>query len=151
MQHEPLANRRSSSTDTFPAISVNGARSGDWEFVRRADNYQDNGFVGDVNSRQMTCFQNSHQAAQGMAAVSAGSTVTYHSNQGIFHPGPMSFYLAKVPAGQSIDSFDGSGAVWFKIAHEQPSFGSQLSWPSNSMCPLPPLSFSPPFSILQEI
>ena len=45
----------------------------------------------------------------------------------------MSFYLAKVPAGQSAKTFTGDGNVWFKIWHEQPTFGSQLTWPSMSM------------------
>jgi hypothetical protein len=79
----------------------------------------------------MTCFQRSHQPAQGTASVTAGSTVTYHAGQAVYHPGPMSFYMARVPSGQSIESFDGSGAVWFKISHEQPNFGGQLTWPSN--------------------
>ncbi|KAH8887705.1 endoglucanase II [Thozetella sp. PMI_491] len=40
--------------------------------------------------------------------------------------------MAKVPAGQTAASFDGSGQVWFKIYEEQPNFGAQLTWPSNS-------------------
>lgn len=43
----------------------------------------------------------------------------------------MHFYMAKVPEGESIDAFDGSGDVWFKIYEEQPQFGDQLTWPSD--------------------
>ncbi|SPO05164.1 related to cellulose binding protein CEL1 [Cephalotrichum gorgonifer] len=117
---------------TFPSIQAAGATSGDWQYVRRADNWQNNGFVGDVNSKQMTCFQSSPSPAQGKATVAAGSRLTYQAKPNVYHPGPMAFYLAKVPAGSSIDSFDGSGAVWFKIYHEQPQFGAQLTWGSNN-------------------
>lgn len=103
----------------------------DWEHVRKADNWQNNGFVGDVSSQQIRCFQSSHAAAQSTLNVSAGSTVTYTANPNIYHPGPMQFYLARVPDGQDINSWKGDGAVWFKVYHEQPNFGAQLTWPSN--------------------
>lgn len=39
--------------------------------------------------------------------------------------------MAKVPAGQTVESWDGSGNVWFKIYAEQASVsGGQLSWGS---------------------
>lgn len=112
---------------TFP--KVNGG--GDWAQVRRADNWQNNGFVGDVNSAQIRCFQSSPSAASASLNVTAGSTVTYSAAPNVYHPGPMAFYLARVPDGQSISSWNGDGAVWFKVYHEQPSFGSQLTWSSN--------------------
>jgi len=40
-------------------------------------------------------------------------------------------YLARVPDGQDVKSWNGDGAVWFKVYQEQPTFGSQLTWPSN--------------------
>jgi len=116
---------------TFPRVQ-NGF---DWQYVRRADNFQSNGFVADVNSQQIRCFQNIHSPAQATLNVTAGSTVTYYSNQAIFHPGPMSFYMARVPDGQDINSWKGEGAVWFKIYHEQPTFGSSLKWSSEGMNP----------------
>ena len=121
------ANASSTKPDTFPSIQSSGA----WEQVRQADNWQNNGFVGDVTSPQMACFQSSPSAAAGAASVAAGSSVTYHASPNVYHPGPMHFYMAKVPEGGSFDSFDGSGDVWFKIYEEQPNFGSQLTWPSN--------------------
>ncbi|KAK3903717.1 glycoside hydrolase [Staphylotrichum tortipilum] len=120
------------------ALGVNGhyafprvGGGSDWQQVRRADNWQSNGFVADVSSAQIRCFQSSPAAASASLNVTAGSTVTYYANQGIFHPGPMSFYLARVPDGQSVSSWNGDGAVWFKVYHEQPNFGSQLTWSSN--------------------
>lgn len=114
---------------TFPRV----AGGSDWQHVRRADNYQSNGFVGNVGSEQMRCFQSNHQGAQATLKVAAGSTVPYHASQGVYHPGPMAFYMARVPDGQSVSSWKGEGAVWFKIYHEQPGFGQQLTWGSTSM------------------
>lgn len=112
---------------TFPRVNSGS----DWQHVRRADNWQNNGFVGNVNSEQIRCFQSSHAPAQATLNVTAGSSVTYHANPNTYHPGPMQFYLARVPDGQDINSWKGEGAVWFKVYHEQPNFGSQLTWPSN--------------------
>jgi hypothetical protein len=114
---------------TFP--KVNGGA--DWAQVRRADNWQNNGFVGDVNSAQIRCFQSSPAAASSSLNVTAGSTVTYSAAPNVYHPGPMAFYLARVPDGQSVNSWNGDGAVWFKVYHEQPNFGSQLTWSSNGV------------------
>ncbi|KAL2116280.1 hypothetical protein VTJ04DRAFT_8447 [Mycothermus thermophilus] len=113
---------------TFPRINSGG----DWQYVRRADNWQDNGFVGNVNSPQIRCFQSRHQAAPATLNVTAGSTVTYYANPNVYHPGPMAFYMARVPDGQDINSWTGEGAVWFKIYHEQPTgLGQQLRWSSD--------------------
>jgi hypothetical protein len=64
--------------------------------------------------------------------VAAGSTIGFTSNQNIFHPGPIQFYLAKVPDGKTAATWDGSGEVWFKIYGEQPKFGSTLTWTSEN-------------------
>jgi hypothetical protein len=119
------------SPDTFPSISGGGGKTGDWEYVRRAGNWQSNGFVGSVTSAEIRCFQNSVQPASKTMSVAAGGTVSYNAAPNVYHPGPMAFYLAKVPAGQTVASWAGDGAVWFKIFHEQPNFGGQLTWPSN--------------------
>ena len=117
---------------TFPKAG-GGA---DWQQVRKADNWQNNGFVGDVTSAQIRCFQSSPAAASATLNVTAGSTVTYSSAPSVYHPGPMQFYLARVPDGQTVTSWNGDGAVWFKVYQEQPNFGAQLTLPSNGMAPL---------------
>jgi len=111
---------------TLPKVGTGS----DWQQVRKADNWQNNGFVGDVNSAQIRCFQATPAAAPSIYNVTAGSTLTYYANPSIYHPGPMQFYLARVPDGQDIKSWNGDGAVWFKVYQEQPNFGSQLTWPS---------------------
>lgn len=113
---------------------MGGTNAGKWQAVRQAKNWQDNGFVGDVTSKDIRCFELSPgTGAPVVANVTAGQQVTYNIDPNLYHPGPMSFYLAKVPAGQSAKTFTGDGNVWFKIWHEQPTFGSQLTWPSMSM------------------
>ncbi|KEZ42487.1 hypothetical protein SAPIO_CDS5697 [Scedosporium apiospermum] len=118
---------------TFPSIQS----TGDWQYVRRADNWQSNGFVGSVTSEQMRCFQSREEPSKATFTVAAGSQITYNALPNVYHPGPMAFYLAKVPEGQTIDTFDGAGDVWFKIYHEQPNFGGQLTWPSNGKSNFP--------------
>ena len=121
---------------TLPKVLVGGSGS-DWQYVRKADNWQNNGFVGNVNSEQIRCFQSAHAGAPGTLEVAAGSTITYGASPNVYHPGPMQFYLARVPDGESVSSWKGEGPVWFKIYHEQPNFGSQLTWPSNGKSSFP--------------
>lgn len=81
----------------------------------------------------MRCFTSGNRAAPKTMSVAAGSTVVYKAGQGVFHPGPIQFYMAKAPAGQTAASFDGSGNVWFKIYAEKAQSGSGgLSWASLS-------------------
>jgi len=58
--------------------------------------------------------------ATGTAEVVAGVTdvgmVTRTSPTGIWHSGPGVLYLGKVPEGETVDSWDGSGRHWFKLA-----------------------------------
>lgn len=119
--------------DTFSSLIVGGKSSGDWTAVRKAKNWQNNGPVTDVTSDDIRCYE----LAPGTGAsetvnVTAGSDLAFQANPDIYHPGPLSFYLAKVPAGQTAATFDGTGSVWFKIYEEQPNFGgSALTWSSN--------------------
>jgi len=97
-----------------------------WTAVRKAKNWQSNGFVGDVTSSDIRCNQLSPATAT--LSVAAGSSVKVNVNPNAYHPGPFQSYLAKVPAGQDINTWDPTGAVWFRIYAEQPKFGSQLTW-----------------------
>ncbi|KAK0612769.1 glycoside hydrolase family 61 protein [Bombardia bombarda] len=122
---------------TFPKAYVGSAATTDWQYVRKADNFQSNGFAGNVASEQIRCFQSTHAGASGTLSVAAGSQVTYGAAPNVYHPGPMQFYLARVPDGVDVSSWKGEGAVWFKIYHEQPNFGAQLTWPSNGKSTFP--------------
>lgn len=114
------------SSDTLPTI--NGAPA--WSAVRQAKNWQNNGFVGDVTSSDIRC--NQLKAGNETVSVSAGSSVKVNVNPNAYHPGPFQSYLAKIPDGQDVNSWDPTSAVWFRIYAEQPKFGSQLTWLSES-------------------
>ncbi|KAK4442824.1 putative endo-beta-1,4-glucanase D [Podospora aff. communis PSN243] len=120
---------------TFPSTIYNGVRAGDWQTVRMTENRYHNGPVTDVNSQAMTCYElNPGQGAPQTLNVNAGTTVTIAAGGGIFHPGPLHAYLAKVPPGRTAKNFDGKGAVWFKIYQDGPTgFGTgTLRWPSDN-------------------
>jgi hypothetical protein len=70
------------------------------------------------------------KTAPNVASVPAGSTIHYISTQQVNHPGPTQYYLAKVPDGKDVKSWDGSGAVWFKISTTMPTVNAQkqMSW-----------------------
>ncbi|KAI4867691.1 glycoside hydrolase family 61 protein [Hypoxylon rubiginosum] len=117
---------------TFPALVANGAATTKWEYVRKTTNYQSNGPVTDVTSDQFRCYQLApgSEGAKTMS-VAAGSTVGFTADASVSHPGTLQFYMAKVPTGQKADSWDGSGAVWFKIFSQGPNISpSGLTWPS---------------------
>ncbi|KKY39326.1 putative glycoside hydrolase family 61 protein [Diaporthe ampelina] len=110
---------------TLPSIQNSAA----WTAVRQAKNWQDNGFVGNVQSSDIRC--NQLYAGNSTVSVAAGGSVSVSIAPNIYHPGPFQSYLAKVPAGQDINTWDPTSAVWFRIYAEQPTFGSQLTWTSN--------------------
>jgi len=112
---------------TFPSI----AGTADWADVRQTVNWQSNAGLSDVTSSQIRCYTNGAGRASGTQTVAAGSSVSFKANPNIFHPGPLQFYMAKAPEGQTAASWDGSGNVWFKIYSEPASSsGGQLSWAS---------------------
>jgi len=117
---------------TFPALIANGQTTTAWQYVRKTTNYQSNGPVTDVTSNQIRCYELSPgtPAPQTMT-VQAGSSIGFTAQSSISHPGPLQFYMAKVPAGKTAASWDGSGNVWFKIFEQGPSISSGgLTWPS---------------------
>jgi len=91
--------------------------------------------VENPTSADIRCYTS--QTAANVMTVPAGSTIHYISTQQINHPGPTQYYLAKVPSGSSAKTFDGSGAVWFKISTTMPTMDSnkQMVWPAQSMIP----------------
>lgn len=86
----------------------------------------------DVNSEAFRCYQLApgNEGAKVMT-VAAGATVGFTAKASVSHPGTLQFYMAKVPSGQTADSWDGAGAVWFKIFSQGPNIApSGLTWPS---------------------
>jgi hypothetical protein len=112
--------------------------------VRTTSNFQNNGPVTDVSSSQVRCYELSPgKGAPSTQSVAAGSSVTFKVAPNLFHPGPLLFYMAKVPAGKTAKDWDGSGNVWFKIYEEKATVANGgLAWASLSK------SFSIPQLIL---
>ncbi|KAK1753016.1 glycoside hydrolase [Echria macrotheca] len=116
---------------TFPSTITNGVRDPDWTTVRMTENRYSHGPVTDVTSAAMTCYElNPGTGASKTLSVAAGSNVTFAVDTNIGHPGPLQFYLAKVPSGKTAATFDGKGAVWFKIYQDGPTgLGTQsIKW-----------------------
>ncbi|KAH7010823.1 glycosyl hydrolase family 61-domain-containing protein, partial [Microdochium trichocladiopsis] len=118
---------------TIPRASANGVSGSDWQFTRITSNYQSNGPVTDVTSSAMTCYErNPGQSTASTLAVTAGGTITFGIAPNIYHPGPLNIYMAKAPS--SAATFDGKGAVWFKVYQDQPKVvSSGLEWPNNGV------------------
>ncbi|KAK4156346.1 glycoside hydrolase [Chaetomidium leptoderma] len=118
---------------TFPRLVVNGKpEEKDWSVTRMTKNAQSKQGIENPTSADIRCYTS--QTAANVATVPAGSTIHYVSTQQINHPGPVQYYLAKVPAGSSAKTFDGSGAVWFKIGTAMPTMDAnkQLVWPGQN-------------------
>ncbi|KAI0394950.1 glycosyl hydrolase family 61-domain-containing protein [Xylariaceae sp. FL0594] len=120
---------------TFPGLVYNGVTEADWTFVRETTNHYSHGPIQDVTDKQIRCYElvpGSNGA--GTKSVNAGDTVGFRVDGGIQHPGPMQFYMAKAPAGQTAETFNGDGAVWFKIYEEHPTVTSTgLVWSSSGL------------------
>ncbi len=77
-----------------------------------AANHNSNGPVTDVTSEDIRCYQQTHGGGGSTSTFNAkaGGTVSWAASPNIFHPGALSAYMAKVPAGMTAATFDGSGA-----------------------------------------
>ncbi|CAN8097699.1 unnamed protein product [Discula destructiva] len=116
------------ATAHYTLPTINGAP--DWTAVRKANNWQNNGFVKDLTSSAIRC----NQLDPGTATVNvaAGGTVTATFNNNLYHPGPFQSYMAKVPDGADVNTWDPTDAVWFKIYQDALIPGSSsATWTSN--------------------
>ncbi|TDZ33124.1 Endo-beta-1,4-glucanase D [Colletotrichum spinosum] len=118
---------------TFGRLVYGGTTYPEWQHVRKTLNFYSNGPADGVSSTQIRCYEADAKDRGAVATlpVTAGQTIGFASNSVVGHPGPASFYMAKVPAGQTAATWDGSGAGWFKIYHERPTITSGgLEWAS---------------------
>ncbi|KIM28928.1 glycoside hydrolase family 61 protein [Serendipita vermifera MAFF 305830] len=108
-------------------LGING--SGDYQ---QYDNYYSNGPVTNVASSDIACNLGAIARTTGTLTVAAGSTATFNVPNGISHPGPLLWYMAKAPG--SVNGWNPSGNVWFKIAQTGATFsGGAMSWPSSGL------------------
>ena len=126
---------------TFPELTVKGTKTGQWSYVRKTANYQSNGPTTDVTANAIRCYELSPGTGSKPYTVNAGDSVGFTAVSSISHPGPLQFYLAKVPDGKTAANWDGSGDVWFKIYSQGADFsGGQMNWPSSGkLSPLLPV------------
>lgn len=134
----PTAKPPTNPADRFSKLIINGvAEEKEWTSVRQTKNYQGNQGVTDVNSPDMRCFQNRPGTATATAA--AGDRLGFVAMSAVTHFGPVSFYMARVPEGQNINTWEAAGNVWFKVGEISavPSNGGGLTsgeatWPAYS-------------------
>lgn len=123
---------------TFPYyITPSGNVTGEWEYVRETANHYSNSPVTDVNSTAIACYQlttGNEGAVTG--TVAAGDVVGLQLDTDISHPGPLAWYMAKAPSGETASTMNGSSTdvEWFKIAEDTPGVTSSgLTWPSEGL------------------
>jgi hypothetical protein len=91
------------------------------------------GPVTDISSPQIRCYELSPGTASQTYTVAAGDTLGFTAQTSVSHPGPLQFYMAKVPEGKTAATFDGAGAVWFKVYSQGATFsGGQMTWASSN-------------------
>src|SRR5687767_1668641 len=121
------------NTDTFPHVIYNGETSAEWEYVRKTENYQSHGPLTDTSSSKMGCYQLA-AGSEGASTltVSAGDEVGFALDPQIQHPGPLSFWLAKAP--DTVEDWDPTGDVWFKIWEDNPTItSSSITWETDPL------------------
>ncbi|KAK2760370.1 hypothetical protein FQN54_002440 [Arachnomyces sp. PD_36] len=99
----------------FPNTIVDGKESGDWEYIRDTANNPTSGPVEDVSSDLLACYEKANRAAADVQSVAAGSEIGFVSSNTIGHPGPVLWYMAAVPEGEDVTTWEPTGDVWFKI------------------------------------
>lgn len=118
----------------YPSMILDGVITPQWSDVRQWTGYQSYNPVVDVTLVDIRCnVDASTNFAADILSVPAGSLLgfdVFPDTTGIYHPGPLLAYMAKVPSGYTAANWDGSGSVWFKIYEEEPVFTTgAMNWP----------------------
>ncbi|RVD80991.1 uncharacterized protein DFL_008873 [Arthrobotrys flagrans] len=105
--------------------TINGGPA--YQYFRTNTNY--NSPVIDTSSTDMRCNVGAGTGGSTQTLrVSAGSRITLGLDTAVYHNGPILFYLGR--ASGSAQSWDGSGANWFKFEQRGPNFsGGSVTWP----------------------
>ena len=105
----------------------------------------------------MRCFGGS-TPGKAVATVAAGDTLGFVASGGIMHFGPCQFYMARVPEGVDVNTWDAAGGVWFKVgsisAVVKPGGGAlrgdEATWPAYRMFVLTSLLLNLPCFVCVE-
>ncbi|KFY65027.1 hypothetical protein V496_02874 [Pseudogymnoascus sp. VKM F-4515 (FW-2607)] len=115
----------------YPGILYNGQRSANWQYVRQTIERYNKAPVEDVMIDAIRCAQDPAGPTVQTLTVSAGTKLTFVTDGGLYHPGALQFYMAKVPQGSTAATWDGSGAHWFKVYQDDVKIlNGQAQWPS---------------------
>ncbi|EPS35228.1 hypothetical protein H072_11543 [Dactylellina haptotyla CBS 200.50] len=108
----------------FTSFIAGSTVTGAYQYVRQNSNM--NSPVTDVRSTDFTCNAGARTGSNTQTyTIAAGSTVGFQLDQQVFHPGPYIVYLGQAPSSiTNLNTWDGSGANWFKIHQRQITFGS---------------------------
>ncbi|RPA80019.1 hypothetical protein BJ508DRAFT_327688 [Ascobolus immersus RN42] len=100
----------------FTRLFANNGWQPDMKYIRPwTAAISDDGYVADINSADMRCHANARPVNE-IITVQAGQTVGFGvaGSRGIVHEGVYTAYLARLPSGQALRSWNGDGN-WFKI------------------------------------
>ncbi|KAI5806086.1 glycoside hydrolase [Geopyxis carbonaria] len=117
-----------------PHLVTSAGTGSDFQYIRQWTPVYSNSPVTSVSDVNLRCNgPTSGGSAVEVANVAAGSTVGFVSDTAVSHPGPFLAYMAKAPSGD-VKSWDGSGAVWFKIWQKGPTSitSSAITWDTTS-------------------
>ncbi|KAL7269268.1 hypothetical protein RUND412_008075 [Rhizina undulata] len=103
----------------FYEFIANGVTNAEYEYIRI--NTNTNSPVTDVTSTDLRCNVGGLDSAAttDTLTVAAGSTVGFHSDIAVFHPGAFNIYMAKAPSTAA--AYDGSGTTWFRVWERGPT------------------------------
>jgi hypothetical protein len=74
--------------------------------------------IEDPTLAAMRCYEDAAAPIAAVSSVAAGSKIVFKASNTMGHPGPVLFYMAKVPSGQNVTTWKADGAVWFKISQQ---------------------------------
>ncbi|EAU80944.1 hypothetical protein CC1G_03120 [Coprinopsis cinerea okayama7 len=120
----------------FTALMVNGSSTGDWNHVRKTNQYTRVSTYGDpvkdVNSLDLRCNNTLVGLPSGTATIKAGDSLGFWSPTVVYHHGIYNLYMAKAPG--NVSEWDGSGQVWFKVFEVPPIVieGQPMKFPAQN-------------------
>ncbi|KAF1812716.1 glycoside hydrolase family 61 protein [Eremomyces bilateralis CBS 781.70] len=108
----------------FQTLTIDGQKSQPNQYVRK--NTNNNSPVTDLSSPDLRCNVGGATGGSTQTAdVRAGATLGFVADQAVYHQGPVTFYMTKVPSASAADG----STPWFKIAEIGPKFsGNSAQW-----------------------
>ncbi|KAF2396036.1 fungal cellulose binding domain-containing protein [Trichodelitschia bisporula] len=100
---------------TFPNLILASNTSAEWQYIRMTANHYNSAPIDDPTSPAIRCYEDSSHQRAAVASVTAGQTLGFKASNTMGHPGPVLFYMARVPSGASAAEWKGDGRVWFKV------------------------------------